>query len=196
MNTDALIGKAITRSHAIDKLLRKHYPEAKVGLHAAINSLADTLPAILVRGIRVVAIVRNAAAHPDGFKPNSIPPDFDRLCNEIEILIPYFASQQQAKSAQPPKQQPKPPSAKPPATAAIAKLTGPSNGTKTNAPANHGKSWTPEEDKMLADAFDAHATIPELAKAHQRGFGGIQNRLTKLGRLAADQHKTYPPEPQ
>ncbi|MGB8167623.1 MAG: hypothetical protein WCF18_09030, partial [Chthoniobacteraceae bacterium] len=63
MDTDALIGKAITRSHTIDKLLRKHYPTAKVGLHAAINDLADTLPAILVRAIRVVAIVRNAAAH-------------------------------------------------------------------------------------------------------------------------------------
>lgn len=193
MDTDALIGKAIIRSHAIDRLLRKHYPAAKVGLHAAINSLANTLPAILVRAIRVVANVRNAAAHPDGFKPDTVPPDFDRLCNEIELLIPYFASQQHPKPAQPPKQ-PKPPAAKPQATAASAKLTQPTNGVPKNFPANHGKPWTSEEDKMLVDAFDAQATIPEIAKAHQRGVGGIQNRLTKLGRLSPDQYRTYPPE--
>lgn len=193
MNTDALIGKAITRSHAIDKLLRKHYPEAKCGLHAAINSLADTLPAILVRAIRVVAIVRNAAAHPDGFKPNSVPPDFDRLCNEIELLIPYFAGQQHPKPTQPPAQ-PKPLAAKPQAAAASAKPIQPTNGGVNNFPANHGKPWTGEEDKILVDAFDAKTTIPELCKAHQRGVGGIQNRLTKLGRLTADQYKTYPPQ--
>lgn len=68
------------------------------------------------------------------------------------------------------------------------------NGTDVNVPPNHGKPWTPAEDKQLADAFDAHTTIPELAKAHKRGIGGIQNRLTKLGRLTADQYKTYPPE--
>lgn len=195
MDTDALIGKVITRSHAIDKLLRKHYPAAKAGLFAAINSLADTLPAILVRAIRVVGVIRNAAAHPDGFKSDSVPPDFDRLCNEIELLIPYFASQQHTKPDQPPKQ-PKPPAAKPQATAPSTKPTHPTNGVATNFPANHGKSWTTEEDKMLADAFDAQATIPELAKAHQRGVGGIQGRLTKLGRLTAEQYKTYPPESQ
>ena len=71
-----------------------------------------------------------------------------------------------------------------------------SNGTTTNAPANHGKPWTPAEDKKLADAFDAQTTIPQLAKAHKRGVGGIQSRLTKLGKLTADQYKTYPPESQ
>jgi hypothetical protein len=192
MDTDALIGKAITRSHAIDKLLRKHYPEAKVGLHAAINSLADTLPAILVRAIRVVAIVRNAAAHPDGFKPDTVPPDFDRLCSEIELLIPYFASQH-AKPTQP-SNEPKPPASKPKATAPTPKPQN--NSAAANTPANQGKPWTPEEDKKLTDAFDAQMTIPELAKAHQRGVGGIQGRLTKLGRLTADQYKTYPPESQ
>ena len=193
MDTHALIGKVITRSHAIDKLLRKHYPAAKGGLHAAIKSVADTLPAILIRAIKVVANVRNAAAHPDGFKPDTVPPDFDRLCDEIELLIPYFASQQHAKPAQPPKKR-KPPAPKPQTTAAITKPKN--NGAATSVPANHGKPWTPEEDKRLADAFDAQTTIPELAKAHQRGVGGIQNRLTKLGRLTADQYKTYLPESQ
>ena len=71
-----------------------------------------------------------------------------------------------------------------------------SNGTTPSTPANHGKPWTPAEDKKLADAFDAQTTIPQLAKAHKRGVGGIQSRLTKLGKLTADQYKTYPPESQ
>jgi hypothetical protein len=100
MDTHALIGKVITRSHAIEKLLKKHYPAAKGSLHAAIKSAADILPAILIRAIKVVANVRNLAAHPDGFKPTTVPADFDRLCNEIEWLIPYFANQPQAKAAQ------------------------------------------------------------------------------------------------
>lgn len=205
MDTDTLIGRVIIRSHAIDKLLRKHYPEAKGGLHAALNSLADTLPAILMRAIRVVATVRNDAAHPDGFNSDTVPPDFDRLCNEIELLIPYFASQQHAGRAHLPKA-PKPPAPKPPAPkrparkpptapkppTAVAIVKPQKVGVATKAPANHGKPWTPAEDKMLVDAFDAQTTIPELAKAHQRGVGGVQNRLTKLGKLTADQFKTYP----
>jgi hypothetical protein len=182
MNTDALIGKVIKRSHAIDKLLHKHYPATKAGLFAAINSLADTLPAILVRAIRVVGVVRNAAAHPDGFDANSVPPDFDRLCNEIELLIPYFASQQHAKPAQPPKEL-KSPTAKPP-----------QNGSATNKPACQNKPWTPAEEKQLADGFEAQATIPELAKTLNRGIGGVQRKLIKLGKLAADQYKIFPPE--
>lgn len=193
MDTDTLIGKVITRSHNIDRLLHKHYPASKGGLFAAINSLADILPAILIRSIRVVAVIRNAAAHPEGFNADSVPPDFDRLCNEIELLIPYFANLQQPKPAQAPKQ-PKPPAAKPQPPAASAKPVQPTNGGATNFPVNHGKSWTDEEDKMLADAFDAQVSIPALAKAHLRGVGAIQRRLTKLGRLTADQYKIFPPE--
>jgi hypothetical protein len=66
--------------------------------------------------------------------------------------------------------------------------------TPPGAPVNHGKPWTVEEDQKLTSAFDARASIPELAKAHQRGIGGIQSRLTKLGKLALDQHKTFPTE--
>ena len=72
----------------------------------------------------------------------------------------------------------------------------PTKGTVSGTPANHGNPWTPAEDKKLADAFDAQTSVPELAKAHKRGVGGIQSRLTKLGKLTADQYKTYPPESQ
>lgn len=59
---------------------------------------------------------------------------------------------------------------------------------------NHGKPWTPDEDKRLADAYDAGTPVPQLARTHQRGVGGIQSRLAKLGKLAPDQFWTYPPE--
>jgi hypothetical protein len=195
MNTDAITGKTIRRSLAIENLLREHYPAAKGSrsLHAAINSIENTLPAILVRTIRVVAIVRNADAHPDGFKPDTVPSDFDRLCDEIELLIPYFAKRQISKPPQPPKKK-KPPTSAPQTTAAIPKPE--INSIAANLPANHGKPWTPEEDKRLTDAFDAQTDITELAKTHERGVGGIQNRLIKLGRLSTDEYKIYPPEPQ
>ena len=97
----------------------------------------------------------------------------------------FVCPNQQPKQASTQHQQPQAP-AKP----------APSNGTNATVPANHGKPWTPAEDKQLTDAFDTQTTIPELAKAHKRGVGGIQNRLTKLGKLTADQYKTYPPESQ
>ncbi len=188
---NTLIGKVITRSHAIEKLLRTHYKVAGHGLHKAIDALSDTLPAVLVRTIRIVAIARNAAAHPDGFEANDIPADFERLCDEIEILIPHFASQRNAQPAESPKQ-PKPPAAKPhPATA----TTKPIDPIKAS-PKQPRPPWTPAELKQLTDGFEAKATVPELAKALNRGIGAVQQRLIKLGKLAKDQYKTYPPDAQ
>ena len=66
-----------------------------------------------------------------------------------------------------------------------------SNGTDSQVPANHGKPWTTAEDKQLTDAFDAQTSIPELATTHKRGVGGVQSRLTKLGKLAPEQQSTF-----
>ncbi len=193
---NTIIGKVITRSHAIEKLLRTHYKVTGRGLHKAIDDLSDTLPAVLARTIRVVAIARNAAAHPDGFEADDVPSDFERLCNEIELLIPYFASQQHTKPTESPKQ-PKPPVAQPQTATAIAKPVQPPNGIATKPSAKQSQPpWTPAELKQLTDGFEAHATIPELAKALNRGIGGVQKKLIKLGKLTADQYKTYPPESQ
>ena len=71
-----------------------------------------------------------------------------------------------------------------------------SNGTDSQVPENHGKPWTAAEDKQLTEAFDAHTSIPELAKAHKRGVGGVQSRLTKLGKLAPEQQSTFTPPPK
>jgi hypothetical protein len=67
-------------------------------------------------------------------------------------------------------------------------------GIGAGTPANHGKPWTSAEDKKLTSAFDARTSIPELARTHQRGIGGVQSRLTKLGKLAPDQHQTFTSE--
>lgn len=190
---NTIIGKVITRSHAIEKMLRTHYKATGRGLHKAIDDLSDALPAVLARAIRVVAIARNAAAHPDGFKAGDIPSDFERLCDEIELLIPYFASRQNTK----PTESPKPPVTQPQTATATAKPVQPANGIAIKPPAKQAQPpWTPAELKQLAEGFEAQATIPELAKALNRGIGAVQNKLIKLGKLTADQYKTYPPESQ
>jgi len=177
-----IIGRIIVRSHDIEKLLRTHYNVTSRGLHKTIDDLAERLPAVLARTIRVVAIVRNAAAHPEKFKIKTIPPDFDRLCDEIELLIPYFVDQQRAPAARTIKE------AMPP----IAKTQN--SGVSATKPPSQSKLWTDEEVKQLIAGFEAQVSIPDLAKALNRGIGGVQRKLIKLGKLAADQYKTYPSE--
>lgn len=50
--------------------------------------------------------------------------------------------------------------------------------------ANHGNSWTPEEDKKLINRFTSKLPLEEIARKHKRGIGAVQARLTKLGKLA------------
>ena len=44
-----------------------------------------------------------------------------------------------------------------------------------------GKSWQPEEDQQLTDAFRAGAKIMELCAQHRRRRGAIRSRLRRLG---------------
>lgn len=50
-------------------------------------------------------------------------------------------------------------------------------------PENHGKPWTPEEDKQLLSRFHSKLSIEEIAQKHKRGVGGIQSRLMKHGKM-------------
>jgi hypothetical protein len=52
-----------------------------------------------------------------------------------------------------------------------------------SAPANAGKPWTEEEDKALAERFDAGSSSADLASQHQRTRAAIQARLVKLGKI-------------
>lgn len=66
--------------------------------------------------------------------------------------------------------------------------TNPASTSPTStAPAKAGKAWTEEENQALATAFDAGATVADLAKTHQRSTGAITSRLIKIGRLQAEE---------
>ena len=62
-------------------------------------------------------------------------------------------------------------------------------GATPQVPENHGKSWTPEEDKQLLSRFHSGLPSEEIAKKHKRGVGGIQSRLVKLGVISNNQEE-------
>lgn len=48
---------------------------------------------------------------------------------------------------------------------------------------NAGRPWSPEEDALLGQSFDAGKTIEALAGEHKRSRFAIEARLVKLGRI-------------
>jgi hypothetical protein len=54
---------------------------------------------------------------------------------------------------------------------------------EANRPGKAGKSWSPQEDAQLLQAFDGGEEVRELANRHERSAGGIRSRLVHLGRL-------------
>lgn len=50
-------------------------------------------------------------------------------------------------------------------------------------PANAGKPWADDEDKTLAERFDAGQSLVELAQEHGRSRAAIQARLVRLGKI-------------
>ena len=51
-------------------------------------------------------------------------------------------------------------------------------------PANAGKAWKSEEDKLLMEGFDAGVSVKQLAANHGRTEAGIAARLVRLGRIS------------
>lgn len=62
-------------------------------------------------------------------------------------------------------------------------------------PANFGKQWSPEEDRLIAEAFDSGTAIPEMARRHARTQGSIRLRLEKLGKLPPSGDARYENRP-
>lgn len=62
-------------------------------------------------------------------------------------------------------------------------------------PANFGKQWSPEEDRLIAEAFDSGTAIPEMARRHARTQGSIRLRLEKLGKLPPSGEARYESRP-
>lgn len=52
-------------------------------------------------------------------------------------------------------------------------------------PANFGKPWTGEEDRILCAEFDAGMPMAETARKHLRTQSSIRLRLEKLGKIEA-----------
>jgi len=63
------------------------------------------------------------------------------------------------------------------------------------APENAGKPWTDDEDKALAEAFDAGKSVPALAEQHRRTRVAIQARLARLGKIEAPDAPRFRPAP-
>ena len=62
----------------------------------------------------------------------------------------------------------------------------------TPKPTNRGRPWTQEEVDWLVEAHAAGWTMPQIAEALQRGIGGIQEKLIKLGRMTREQYQVFP----
>jgi hypothetical protein len=65
----------------------------------------------------------------------------------------------------------------------MADPAGRSRPAAQGIPENAGKPWSDEEDKILAETFDAGTPIPELAQRHRRTRAAIQARLVRLGKI-------------
>jgi hypothetical protein len=48
-----------------------------------------------------------------------------------------------------------------------------------------GLPWSDDEDRRLADAYDAGTSAKDLAGRHKRSIAAIQARLVKLGKIPA-----------
>ena len=53
-------------------------------------------------------------------------------------------------------------------------------------PRNAGRPWSADDDRALADAFEAGASVGAIAKTFERTRGSITARLVKLGKMAPD----------
>jgi hypothetical protein len=51
-------------------------------------------------------------------------------------------------------------------------------------PANFGKPWSDDEDKLLATRFREGQTMQEMARAHARTLASCRPRLEKLGLIS------------
>lgn len=54
---------------------------------------------------------------------------------------------------------------------------------KSNLPANTSKTWNPEDDRLLIEAFDSGVPLAQIAANHHRTEGGIAARLVRLGKI-------------
>jgi DNA-binding NarL/FixJ family response regulator len=61
---------------------------------------------------------------------------------------------------------------------------------RSQLPSNIGRTWSPEEQGRLLDAFQAGEALENIASRHGRTVRAIEARLEKLGLITADQRTT------
>jgi hypothetical protein len=61
---------------------------------------------------------------------------------------------------------------------------------RAQLPGNVGRTWTPEEEALLVEAFKCGESPAEIAIRHARTLRAIETRLEKLGLLTAEQRTT------
>jgi len=61
-----------------------------------------------------------------------------------------------------------------------------------NLPSNAGKPWSPDEDRLLVEAFDSRIPLRQIAAKHDRTEGGIASRLVRLGKIR-ERQEAYDP---
>ncbi|HMU33639.1 MAG TPA: hypothetical protein PKC89_07230 [Pyrinomonadaceae bacterium] len=52
-------------------------------------------------------------------------------------------------------------------------------------PANAGKPWSDEEDKVLAESYKQGMSVGDLSSRHGRTYGSIESRLIRNGLIEA-----------
>lgn len=55
---------------------------------------------------------------------------------------------------------------------------------ESESSSNAGKPWYPEDDRSLAEAFNAGQSISVIAKSFRRTEGSIASRLVRIGKVS------------
>ena len=63
----------------------------------------------------------------------------------------------------------------------IRKPVNAGNPVNSGNPVNAGKPWTPDEEKLLADAYTGGTSLAQLAGIHKRSVVACEERLVRLG---------------
>jgi DNA-binding NarL/FixJ family response regulator len=61
---------------------------------------------------------------------------------------------------------------------------------RSQQPRNIGKTWTPEEQERLVQAFKSGEDLEQIAARHGRTIRGIESRLEILGMITSEQRTT------
>lgn len=77
----------LAASKTLEDLLTTNYKAEGRGLHEKVTSVQLKLPALAVRGLRIIGTVRNKVIHDPEFPKSEIPDDFNSLASELTEIL-------------------------------------------------------------------------------------------------------------